>query len=73
NEISLIFRRSICVLLDIRSISGPGSIYHLWMALNLSSNVGGAPGEIVAFKGRSWEKPCNPPGSSPRCLCSASR
>jgi chitin synthase len=31
---------------------GPTSIYHLWKALNINSNMGGACGEIVALKGK---------------------
>lgn len=31
---------------------GPTSIYHLWKAFDINSNVGGACGEIVALKGK---------------------
>ncbi|THH18657.1 hypothetical protein EW146_g2370 [Bondarzewia mesenterica] len=34
---------------------GPTSIYHLWKAFDINSNVGGACGEIVALKGRWGE------------------
>jgi hypothetical protein len=37
----------------------PG-IYKLWKVFDLSSNVGGACGEIAAFKARGWQKLLNP-------------
>ena len=39
---------------------GPTSIYHLWKAFDINSNVGGACGEIVADKGRFWANLLNP-------------
>ena len=44
---------------------GPGSIYHLWKAFDINSNIGGACGEIVALKGKYGEKLWNPLGPSP--------
>ena len=45
------------VLLDVGTIPGPTSIYHLWKAC---SNVGGACGEIVALKGNLGVNLLNP-------------
>ena len=42
--------------LDVGTIPGPSSIYHLWKAFDFNSNVGGACGEIVALKGKYKEK-----------------
>ncbi|KAH9026421.1 hypothetical protein EDB84DRAFT_1579834 [Lactarius hengduanensis] len=39
----------------------PSSISHLWKAFNISSNIGGACGEIVAFKGIYGQTQLNPP------------
>ncbi|KAH9024250.1 chitin synthase-domain-containing protein [Lactarius hengduanensis] len=39
------------------------SISHLWKAFNISSNIGGACGEIVAFKGIYGQTQLNPPES----------
>jgi cellulose synthase/poly-beta-1,6-N-acetylglucosamine synthase-like glycosyltransferase len=42
---------NVCVLLDVGTMPGPGSIYHLWKSFDLNSNVGGPCGEIVPLKG----------------------
>lgn len=42
---------------------GPHSIYHLWKAFDINSNVGGACGEIVALKGKYWSNLLNPLGA----------
>jgi chitin synthase len=42
----------VCALLDVGTMPGPGSIYHLWKSFDLDSNVGGACGEIAAPKGK---------------------
>ena len=39
---------------------GPTSIYHLWKAFDINSNVGGACGEIVALKGKYGQNLLNP-------------
>jgi chitin synthase len=39
---------------------GPTSIYHLWKAFDINSNVGGACGEIVALKGKLGVNLINP-------------
>ena len=41
---------------------GSTSIYHLWKAFDINSNVGGACGEIVALKGRYGLNLLNPLG-----------
>ena len=65
NAFGPILQPNVCVLLDVGTMPGPGSIYHLWKAFDINSNVGGACGEIVALKGTYWEKLLNPLGSSP--------
>lgn len=51
-----------CVLLDVGTRPGPKSIYHLWKAFDVNSNVGGACGEIAAYKGPKWKGLLNPLG-----------
>jgi len=45
---------------------GPTSIYHLWKAFDIKSNVGGACGEIVALKGKYGQHLLNPLGTFPQ-------
>ena len=63
NAFGPILQPNVCVLLDVGTRPGPSSIYHLWKAFDINSNVGGACGEIVAFKGRYGETLFNPLGS----------
>ena len=42
---------------------GVTSIYHLWKAFDINSNVGGACGEIVALKGKWGLNLLNPLGT----------
>jgi chitin synthase len=65
NAFGPILQPNVCVLLDVGTSPGPSSIYHLWKAFDINSNVGGACGEIVALKGKYWEKLLNPLGSPP--------
>ncbi|WVQ84997.1 hypothetical protein IAT38_007161 [Cryptococcus sp. DSM 104549] len=51
---------NICVLLDVGTRPALKSIYHLWKAFDLNSNVGGACGEIATFKGKTWRGLLNP-------------
>ena len=51
---------NICVLLDTGTRPGGTSIYHLWKAFDLNSNVAGACGEIVAMKGKGGVQLLNP-------------
>jgi chitin synthase len=53
---------NVCVLLDVGTMPGPTSIYHLWKAFDINSNVGGACGEIVALKGKLGVNLLNPLG-----------
>jgi chitin synthase len=51
NAFGPLLQPNVCVLLDVGTQPGPTSIYHLWKAFDINSNVGGACGEIVALKG----------------------
>ncbi|KIJ45918.1 glycosyltransferase family 2 protein [Sphaerobolus stellatus SS14] len=52
NAFGQVLQPNVCVLLDVGTMPGPTSIYHLWKAFDINSNVGGACGEIVALKGK---------------------
>ena len=60
NAFGPILQPNVCILLDVGTMPGPGSIYHLWKAFDINSNVGGACGEIVALKGKYWTNLVNP-------------
>ncbi|SNX81787.1 Chitin synthase 4 [Melanopsichium pennsylvanicum] len=60
NAFGQILQPNICVLLDVGTMPRPRSIYHLWKAFDINSNVGGACGEIVALKGKYWSALLNP-------------
>ncbi|KAG6375949.1 glycosyltransferase family 2 protein [Boletus reticuloceps] len=60
NAFGPILQPNVCVLLDVGTMPGPTSIYHLWKAFDINSNVGGACGEIVALKGRYGQHLLNP-------------
>ncbi|KAH9011455.1 chitin synthase 2 [Lactarius hengduanensis] len=60
NAFGPILQPNVCVLLDVGMRSGPSSIHHLWKAFDINSNVGGACGEIVAFKGKRRQTLLNP-------------
>jgi len=64
NAFGPILQPNVCVLLDVGTMPGPSSIYHLWKAFDINSNVGGACGEIVALKGKYGAKLLNPLGLS---------
>lgn len=51
---------NVCILLDVGTKPGPTSLYHLWKAFDIDSNVAGACGEIVAGKGKGWLGLLNP-------------
>ncbi|KDQ21855.1 glycosyltransferase family 2 protein [Botryobasidium botryosum FD-172 SS1] len=55
NAFAPLLQPNVCVLLDVGTRPGNKSIYHLWKAFDVNSNVGGACGEIAAYKGR-WSK-----------------
>lgn len=48
------------MLIDAGTKPGDKSLYHLWKAFDLNSNVGGACGEIVTMKGKFWTGLLNP-------------
>ena len=60
NAFGAILQPNVCVLLDVGTMPGPTSIYHLWKAFDINSNVGGACGEIVALKGKYGRNLINP-------------
>lgn len=53
---------NVCVLLDVGTRPGKNSIYRLWKAFDVNSNVGGACGEIAVYKGKNWKYLINPLG-----------
>jgi hypothetical protein len=63
NAFGPILQPNVCVLLDVGTMPGPTSIYHLWKAFDIHSNVGGACGEIVALKGKWGMNLLNPLGT----------
>lgn len=60
NAFGPILQPNVCVLLDVGTQPGPTSVYHLWKAFDINSNVGGACGEIVALKGKYLRNLLNP-------------
>lgn len=60
---------NICILLDVGTRPEAKSLYHLWKAFDLNSNVGGACGEIATFKGKTWRGLLNPLGGSSYTGC----
>ncbi|KAF8516437.1 glycosyltransferase family 2 protein [Hysterangium stoloniferum] len=60
NAFGQVLQPNVCVLLDVGTMPGPTSIYHLWKAFDINSNVGGACGEIVALKGKYGMNLLNP-------------
>jgi chitin synthase len=69
NAFGPVLQPNVCVLLDVGTMPGPTSIYHLWKAFDINSNVGGACGEIVALKGKYGLNLLNPLGE-PCLTCS---
>src|SRR6266516_113972 len=55
-----ILQPNVCVLLDGGTRPGGESLYHLWKAFDLNSNIAGACGEIVAMKGTLGKNLLNP-------------
>ncbi|KAF9994412.1 Chitin synthase, class 1 [Entomortierella chlamydospora] len=60
NAFGQILKPNVCVLLDVGTRPGSKSIYHLWKAFDLNSNVGGACGEICAMLGRGGSQLLSP-------------
>jgi chitin synthase len=63
NAFGPVLQPNVVVLLDVGTMPGPTSIYHLWKAFDINSNVGGACGEIVALKGKYGQNLLNPLGT----------
>jgi chitin synthase len=60
NAIGKVLQPNVCILLDVGTMPRARSLYHLWKAFDINSNVGGACGEIVALKGKYWTGLLNP-------------
>ncbi|KAG6902764.1 hypothetical protein C0995_011912 [Termitomyces sp. Mi166 len=60
NAFAPMLQPNVCVLLDVGTRPGNNSIYRLWKAFDVNSNVGGACGEISTFKGKNWTLLLNP-------------
>ncbi|KAH9847147.1 chitin synthase-domain-containing protein [Lenzites betulinus] len=60
NAFGALLQPNVCVLLDVGTRPGSKSIYHLWKAFDVNSNVAGACGEIAAYKGKHWRGLLNP-------------
>ncbi|EJD02909.1 glycosyltransferase family 2 protein [Fomitiporia mediterranea MF3/22] len=60
NAFAPLLRPNVCVLIDVGTRPGNKSLYHLWKTFDLNSNVGGACGEIAAYKGKHWRSLLNP-------------
>jgi len=62
NAFGRMLQPNVCILLDVGTRPGNKSLYHLWKTFDLNSNVGGACGEIAAYKGKYWTSLFNPLG-----------
>ncbi|KAK0645513.1 glycosyltransferase family 2 protein [Cercophora newfieldiana] len=51
---------NVCILLDVGTRPGGNSLYHLWKAFDVDSNVAGACGEITAMTGKMGVNLLNP-------------
>ncbi|KAK3814262.1 MAG: chitin synthase 1 [Benniella sp.] len=60
NAFGSVIEPRVCVLLDVGTRPGPTSIYQLWKAFDLNSNVAGACGEIKPVKGAAARNLLNP-------------
>ncbi|KAL1918776.1 uncharacterized protein VTP21DRAFT_2798 [Calcarisporiella thermophila] len=60
NAFGPVIQPNVCVLLDVGTRPGPTSIYHLWKAFDVNSNVAGACGEIRAMTGTAGVNLLNP-------------
>lgn len=58
---------NVCVLIDVGTRPEQKSLYYLWKAFDLNSNVAGACGEIAAYKGKNWSALLNPLGNYQIC------
>lgn len=60
NAFGRVLQPNVAILLDVGTMPRAKSIYHLWKAFDINSNVAGACGEIVALKGKMWSALLNP-------------
>ncbi|KZT10722.1 glycosyltransferase family 2 protein [Laetiporus sulphureus 93-53] len=60
NAFAPMLQPNVCVLLDVGTRPAHKSIYYLWKAFDINSNVAGACGEVAAYKGRGWSALLNP-------------
>ncbi|KIJ49461.1 glycosyltransferase family 2 protein [Sphaerobolus stellatus SS14] len=60
NAFAPLLQPNICILLDVGTRPSNKSLYHLWKTFDRNSNIGGACGEIAAYKGPSWSGLFNP-------------
>ncbi|KAF9088188.1 Chitin synthase, class 1 [Mortierella sp. AM989] len=60
NAFGRVLQPNVCVLLDVGIRPSSTSIYHLWKAFDLNSNVGGACGEVRAMLGRRHSELLSP-------------
>ncbi|RIB17802.1 Glycosyltransferase Family 2 protein [Gigaspora rosea] len=60
NAFGALINPTVCILLDVGTKPGSTSLYHLWKAFDLNSNIAGACGEIVAMKGTAGVNLLNP-------------
>ncbi|KAF8482206.1 chitin synthase-domain-containing protein [Gautieria morchelliformis] len=60
NAFAPLLQPNVCILLDVGTRPGNKSLYHLWKVFDRNSNVGGACGEIAAYKGPKWSGLLNP-------------
>ncbi|KAF8919932.1 chitin synthase-domain-containing protein [Mucidula mucida] len=60
NALAPILQPKVCILLDTGTCPGNNSFYKLWKTFDVNSNVGGACGELTAFKGKRWSLLLNP-------------
>ncbi|QRV79426.1 chitin synthase [Ceratobasidium sp. AG-Ba] len=60
NAFGPLLQPNVCILLDVGTRPSSKSIYHLWKTFDVNSNVGGACGEIAAYKGKRWKALWNP-------------
>jgi len=50
NACGPVLQPNVCIPLDVGTIPCPTSVYHLWNAFDINSNVGGACGDIVPLQ-----------------------
>ena len=72
NAFGTMLQPNVCVLLDVGTRPENKSIYHLWKAFDMNSNVAGACGEIAVYKGKRWLGLLNPLGMCASVCCAHS-